>query len=50
MVMGAIVVEVEALETPIVEFHMSCKRILQDQGVFHKPHNKPQGLELSMVM
>jgi hypothetical protein len=49
MAMGAIVVAVEAVETRIVEFHMSYRRILRDQGVFHKPRSRPQGLELDKV-
>ena len=49
MARGAIVVAVEAVETRIVEFHMSCRRILRDQGVFHKHHNTQQGLESDKV-
>jgi len=46
MVMGAIAVEVEAVEAQLWEFRMSYRRILQDQEVFHKHHNTQQGLEL----
>ena len=50
MAMGAISVEGEAVETQIVEFRMSCRRILRDRVAFHKRRSRPQGLELSRVM
>jgi len=50
MMKRAIAVEVESGETQIVEFHMSYRRILRAQGVFHKHHNMQQGLELDKVM
>lgn len=49
MGMEVIAVEVEAVETQIVEFHMSYRRILRDQGVFHKHHNTQLGLESRKV-
>ena len=49
MVVGIIAVEVAAVETRIVEFRTSCRRILPDRGVFHKHHNRPQGSRLGKV-
>ncbi len=49
MVMGAVAVGAEVVETLLWEFRMSCRKILQDQGVFHKHHSRPQGLELGRV-
>ncbi len=40
MEMGAIAVEVEAVETQLWEFRMSYRIILRDQGVFHKPRSR----------
>jgi len=46
MMKRAIAVEVEAVETRLWEFRMSYRRILQDQGVFHKHHSRPRGSRL----
>jgi hypothetical protein len=46
MMTGAVAVGAEVVETLLWEFRMSYRRILQDQGVFHKHHSRPQGLEL----
>jgi len=49
MEMGAIAVEVEAVETQLWEFRMSYRRILPDPEVFHKHHSRPQELELGRL-
>ena len=49
MMKRAIAVEVEAVATQLWEFRMSDRRILQDQGVFHKHHSRLQELELGRV-
>ena len=49
MMKRAIAAEVEAVETQLWEFRMSYRRILPDQGVFHKHHSRLQGLELGRV-